>query len=140
MTTSFQICIDSADPHALARFWAAATGYEIEDNDAQIRRLLEAGVATAGDVVETNGRLAWKTATAANDPDGRLPRLLFQQVPEPKTVKNRWHLDLHVGPDRRDDEIARLTGLGATHLWDGQEGPSVWATMSDPEGNEFCVA
>ena len=55
-------------------------------------------------------------------------------------MKNRVHLDLHVGEDRREAEVERLTGLGASRLWDGQQGPHRWVTMADPEGNEFCVA
>ena len=139
MTTPFQIAVDCADPHQLADFWVAAVGYEIEHNEEQIRALLDAGVATADDVMEREGRLVWRTGVAANDPDGVLPRLLFQQVPEPKTVKNRIHLDLFVGEDRREAEVDRLVSLGATRLWDGRQGPHTWVTMADPEGNEFCV-
>jgi len=60
-------------------------------------------------------------------------------VPEAKTVKNRQHLDARVGPDRREAEVARLLGLGATELWRGSQGPYEWATLADPQGNEFCV-
>jgi hypothetical protein len=140
MSTEFQIAIDCADPHALVRFWAEAVGYEIEDHEAQIRQLLDAGIATDDDVTTVDGRLAWRTATACRDTKEHRPRLLFQQVPEPKTVKNRVHLDLHVGVDRRPAEVDRLAALGATKLWDGQQGPQTWVTMADPEGNEFCVA
>jgi hypothetical protein len=65
--------------------------------------------------------------------------VLFQEVPEAKTVKNRLHLDVRVGPDRREAEVDRLVGLGATELWRGAQGPYAWATLADPEGNEFCV-
>ncbi|HEU4841286.1 MAG TPA: VOC family protein, partial [Ilumatobacteraceae bacterium] len=60
----------------------------------------------------------------------------------PKTVKDRIHLDLHFleGDDGRDATVARLIDLGATKLWDGQQGPQRWVTMADPEGNEFCVS
>ncbi|MEJ7719886.1 MAG: VOC family protein [Ilumatobacteraceae bacterium] len=67
-------------------------------------------------------------------------RLLFQHVPETKTVKNRVHLDLHVGDDERDGAIARAIELGATKLWDGRQGPQTWVTLADPEGNEFCIS
>jgi Glyoxalase-like domain len=66
-------------------------------------------------------------------------RLLFQQVPEPKTVKNRLHLDLHAGPARRDGEVARLRELGATVLQEVKEPGTEHVVMADPEGNEFCV-
>ena len=65
--------------------------------------------------------------------------MLFQLVPEAKTVKNRVHLDVHVGADRREDEVARLLALGATELYRASQGPFEWATLADPEGNEFCV-
>ena len=66
--------------------------------------------------------------------------MLFQAVPEAKTVKNRLHLDVHVGPDAREAEVARLLGLGATELWRSFQGSYGWVTLADPEGNEFCVA
>jgi hypothetical protein len=135
-----QIAIDAADPHLLNRFWAQVFGYEIEDHQPLIEQLLAAGQATAEDTVEIDGRKAWKSAAASRDPERRGPRLLFQQVPESKTVKNRVHLDLHVGDDRRDAEVERLLALGATKLWDGRLGPQQWVTLADPEGNEFCVA
>ena len=57
-------------------------------------------------------------------------------------MKDRIHLDLHFleGDEARDATVARLIELGATKLWDGQQGPQRWVTMADPEGNEFCVA
>lgn len=140
MTAPFQIAIDCADPHRLARFWADAMGYDVEDHHDVVEQMLEAGYAQAEeDATEIDGRLAWRTAAACSHPDGSLPRLLFQQVPEPKTTKNRVHLDLHVGPDRRDAEVERLKALGASYLWEGQQGPHSWITLADPEGNEFCV-
>jgi hypothetical protein len=149
MAVPYKICIDCADPHLLARFWAEAMEYVVEDHSGLITRLLEAGRITDQDTLTVDGRLAWRTAAAIRDPDGpvdpvsgigRGGRVLFQVVPEPKVAKNRVHLDLHVGPERRDAVIARLTELGATKLWDGDEAGSTWVTMADPEGNEFCVA
>jgi hypothetical protein len=139
---TFQIAIDAADPHALNRFWAAAVGYVVEDHHEQIQGVIAAGYATLDDTIEIDGRLAWNIAAASSDPDGRSPRLLFQHVPEPKTVKDRIHLDLQRGldDDGRAAEVARLEGLGATRLWDGEQGPHRWVTMADPEGNEFCVS
>jgi hypothetical protein len=71
-------------------------------------------------------------------PDGRPgPKLLLQQVPEPKTVKNRMHLDI----DAIDIEATRLEALGARRVADDpvhEHDPS-WILMVDPEGNEFCV-
>ena len=141
MSTPFQVCIDCADPHRLVRFWAEAMGYEIEDHSEGIARIIEQGWAAEDETVVVDGRRAWRTAAACRDTsgDGR-PRLLFQVVPEAKTVKNRVHLDLHVGPERRDAEVERLIGLGAVRLGEGQQGPHSWVVLADPEGNELCVA
>ena len=65
-----------------------------------------------------------------------VPGLLFARVPEPKTLKNRLHLDLR--PDDRDAAVARLLDLGARRVDVGQ-GEQTWVVLSDPEGNEFCV-
>src|SRR5262245_58024933 len=118
MAVPYKICIDCADPHLLAAFWAEALGYVVEDHSALVQQLLEAGVVTEADVTTVDGRLAWRTAAAVRDPDapvnertgtGLGGRVLFQVVPEPKTVKNRVHLDLHVGAERRTAVVARLT-------------------------------
>ena len=69
-------------------------------------------------------------------------RLLFIEVPEAKTVKNRVHLDLCPRSGTRDDELSRLLGLGATEVADhrGKYGPGTgWVVLADPEGNEFCI-
>ena len=107
------LVLDCADPEALAPFWAAALGY--------------VNLGSAG-------------AYVALLPDGRPgPKLLLQQVPEPKAGKNRMHLDVEV-PDIHA-EAARLTALGATRLADDvqSEHGMRWILMADPEGNEFCV-
>lgn len=146
MTTLFdlQVTFDAADPHALARFWAAALGLDLEDHDEIIGRALDAGHAGADDVITIEGRRAWAGAAACTDPSGRYPRFLFLHVPEGKTAKNRMHLDLHLtGASDREAgcaaEVERLIGLGATKLYDGALGPQRWVTMADPETNEFCV-
>jgi hypothetical protein len=135
---SFQVTVDSTDPHAQARFWAAALGYNVEDHHDFVKQMLDAGVATADDVTEIDGRLCWATGAAIRHPDGT-PRLLFMGVPEPKAVKNRWHLDLNVGRDNIDTEVARLAALGAHELYKVDEPGAFHTTMADPEGNEFCV-
>ncbi len=135
-----QVVIDAADPHGLADFWAAALGYDVEDVEAFARQMLDAGHATDDDVTTHRGRLVWRDAAAARDPADQRPRLLVQRVPEAKTVKNRVHLDLVVGADRRDAEVARIVALGARRLHDGRLGPQAWVTLADPEGNELCVS
>jgi predicted enzyme related to lactoylglutathione lyase len=66
------------------------------------------------------------------------PRWLFIKVPEAKTAKNRMHVDL-TAPDR-DAEVARLVELGASRVAEHAEFGLSWVVMTDPEGNEFCVA
>lgn len=140
MTLQLQVAVDCADPHLLARFWAAALGYEVEDHHDMIEGIIADGYATAEDTVTIDGRMAWRDAAACRPPSEGLPRLLFQVVPEPKAGKNRVHLDVHSQPEDRDAEVGRLVGLGATRLYDGRQGPQTWVTMADPEGNEFCIA
>ncbi|GGG48057.1 lactoylglutathione lyase [Kocuria dechangensis] len=107
------VVVDSRDPAALARFWSAALGYAVLEAD-------EEGV-TIGPA------------------DGSWPVIDFVPVPEPKTVKNRLHLDLRADDGDQASEVARLEALGARRADVGQ-GPEVsWVVLADPEGNEFCV-
>ena len=66
--------------------------------------------------------------------------LTLQRVAEPKTVKNRMHLDLLV--DDVNQAVRRLESLGATRLTASarREFGQTWYVLADPEGNEFCVA
>ncbi|MFC9246670.1 VOC family protein [Streptomyces sp. NPDC057136] len=148
MTLDWKVVIDAADPHAQAGFWAEALGYLVEDNSPLIEELLGLGAVPEAATVEAHGRRAWRDLAAARHPDdpyekksgtGLGRRLLFQRVPEPKTVKNRVHLDLHAGPERREAEAARLVGLGASVLRSVEEPGGTWIVLADPEGNEFCV-
>jgi Glyoxalase-like domain len=141
MAFEFQVVVDCAHPHELADWWAEALGWQVEAQDeAFIRRMVDIGAAAESDTTRHRGTLVWRVGAALTSPDPGRPRVLFQSVPEPKTVKNRLHLDVRVGPDRREAEIGRLVRLGATELWRGRQGPSEWATLADPEGNEFCVS
>jgi hypothetical protein len=140
MATDVQIVIDCADPHRLADWWAEALGWQVEpQDDAFIRRLVESGAASTEDTTTHRGALVWRSGAALASPDPGRPRVLFQLVPEARTVKNRVHLDLRVGTERREDEVARLLARGATELHRAAQGPFTWVTMADPEGNEFCV-
>ena len=65
--------------------------------------------------------------------------MCFMPVTEPKTVKNRVHLDLTSSAADRDQEIDRLLALGARRVDIGQTGAESWTVLADPEGNEFCV-
>jgi hypothetical protein len=148
MAVAYKICVDCADPHRLAAFWAVAMGYVVEDNSTLIQALLDGGRVTEEHVTTVDGRLAFRAMAGIRDPDGpvdefsgvgRGGRMLFQVVPEAKTVKNRVHLDLHVGADQRAAVVEKLTGLGGRVLWEMDEMGSSWTTMADPEGNEFDV-
>jgi hypothetical protein len=143
MATPIQVVIDCADPARLAAFWAAALGYQVQPPPE--------GFDTWEDALRSWGvpEDAWNSRSAVVDPDGEGPRIFFQQVPEPKTVKNRVHLDINAsGPRGTPDEehhrrivetSERLTALGATVLRKMDERGESWIVMQDPEGNEFCV-
>jgi hypothetical protein len=122
MTCKFtELAIDCADPSGLARFWCSVLDYEVQDEDDEF-------VAIGSPLVpEGKNRL------------GPVPPVLtFAYVPEGKTVKNRVHLDVNPTDCSQDEEIARLTGLGATVVNDNRPEFS-WVTLADPEGNEFDI-
>jgi len=143
MAYTFQVTFDSDDPHNRADWWADALGWEVEPSDEDfIRRMVSEGMATEADTTTHRGVLVWKVGAAIRHPEGleRAPRILFQLVPEPKTVKNRVHLDVRVGDDDVDAVVERLVSRGATVLHHGRQGPSTWVTITDPEGNELCIS
>ena len=112
------ITFDCADPYQLATFWSQVTGYQEDPEDGN-----EPG-----------------------DPEGFLvgpedqPNLLFIAVPEPKSVKNRVHLDLQPTDRTRDEEVERLLGIGATLVADHRRSDGLgWVVLADPEGNELCI-
>ena len=143
-----QIVFDAIDPHALAAFWAEALHYEHEDVSGFVTSLVDAGHVPVEYTIEIDGKRLWRSVASLRHPDdpvdergsGTGRRILFQAVPETKTVKNRVHLDLLVGPDDHDAEVERLVSLGATvvSVHDGEEGQ--WTLLADPEGNEFDVS
>jgi uncharacterized protein (TIGR03086 family) len=112
------ITIDCHDPYGLAQFWAQLTGF-VEDPE--------------------NGNAPEDSEALLLAPDTGLA-LLFIAVPEPKSGKNRIHLDLVPRDCTRDDEVDRLLGLGAGMV-DDQRRPdgTGWVVLADPEGNEFCI-
>jgi predicted enzyme related to lactoylglutathione lyase len=109
------ITIDCPDPYSLAQWWCEVFGADPDPDDHP------------GD-----------PAAICSLGEGR-PRLLFERVPEAKSVKNRVHIDLQ--PDgRRDDEVDRLVRLGAAFVADHRRPDgSGFVVLADPEGNEFCV-
>ena len=107
------IVIDAYDLPGLARFWTQALGWKIlSEREREI-------------VIGTD----------ENAPVG----MCFMPVTDPKTVKNRVHLDLTSNAQDRDQEIGRLLALGARRVDIGQTGAESWTVLADPDGNEFCV-
>jgi len=91
MTTEIGVTFDCAQPKAMATFWVQTLGYVEEGSDDEYVAII--------------------------DPQRRRPRILFQRVPEPKAVKNRVHLDLHVADMKV--EVERLLELGGEAAPDG---------------------
>jgi hypothetical protein len=144
MAYDFQVAVDCAEPHKLADWWAETLGWLVEEPDSEfIRSMISQGYATDAETTTHNGKLVWITGAAIRHPDGPVGgdrrRVIFQQVPEAKTVKNRWHIDIRIGAKSAAAEVDRLVSHGATILHTGRQGPHEWVTLADPEGNEFCV-
>jgi hypothetical protein len=146
MGLKIQMVVDSKNPHELADWWAETLDWAVEPQDEGfIRSMISQGYATEEETLTHRGRLVWRTGQAirpVEELDSKAPahRVLFQSVPEGKTVKNRVHWDVRL--DGRDKEEIRrqLEARGATFLWSANEGPHGWHTMADPEGNEFCIS
>ena len=143
MATPLQIVFDASDPARLADFWIEAIGYVIPPPPEGFESWDDWAVAVG--IPEES----WNDARAIEDPAGAGPRIFIQRVPEPKTAKNRLHLDLgitgggKVPLDERkrlvDAEVERLTAAGATTVGPFEQRSEYWVIMQDPEGNEFCV-
>jgi hypothetical protein len=118
------VTVDCADALTLGRFWSAALG-----------RPLDPKASSDFAAIGFAGRRDTTGWAAVGDGD---QTWIFARVPEPKTAKNRLHLDL-AAPDP-EAEVVRLVALGATRVADLNEYGYVWTVMADPEGNEFCVA
>jgi len=104
------VSFDCADALALARFWAATLGTDVDEEATADRAYVEA-------------------------PGWGGPNMWFLRVPEPpRAAKNRMHFDLR-SPVTMRAEVDRLTALGATVA----ERFDSHTTMHDPEGNVFCV-
>ncbi len=152
MSRDIQVTFDARDPRALSSFWRDALGYVHppppgvdlpEDGDPLAA--WDDFLARVGVPADQRNR-----ASAIEDPDGRGPRLFFQQVPEDKSGKNRVHLDVRAAPGLHggermaalEAECERLVALGAVRLRRHEPAPPMSAgflVMADPEGNEFCL-
>ncbi len=112
--------VDCSDAYALSEFWKLVLGYV--------------------DVADDPNEPGHEECMVLDPETGH--QLLFIEVPETKTVKNRLHLDLRPRAGTRDAEVARLVAAGARQVADrrGIHGPGTgWVVLADPEGNEFCV-
>lgn len=115
-TRLYSVVIDSTDPAALGRWWSEVLGWPVT-----FETLDEVSIEPSDDDVCHD--LA----------------LVFVPVPEPKTFKNRVHLDLASRSVTDQATIVeRLLGLGANPADIGQDDVS-WVVLADPEGNELCV-
>ncbi|WFE31980.1 VOC family protein [Micromonospora sp. WMMD975] len=119
MATRFvQINMKARNDAALGGFWAEALGWELSSEGPGVTNLEPPGIVY---------------------PDPTAVCIDLVVSPEPKTVKNRVHVDLAATSAAHQAEIvARLTQLGATTVDIGQ-GDVPWTVMADPDGNEFCV-
>jgi environmental stress-induced protein Ves len=140
LATRVQLTVDCADAPALAQFWRSALHY-VPEPPPRGHATWESWLAARG-----VPRSKWSDGASICDPQGTGPTLYFQKVPEPKTVKNRLHLDLDIaaGSDpisaRSADiesEVVRLSALGAVVIGRVSEHDHFHVTMADPEGNEF---
>jgi catechol 2,3-dioxygenase-like lactoylglutathione lyase family enzyme len=108
-----QWTLDVHDVEAMARFWAAALGYRIDDDGQHLRPPPDAG---------SHALSVW-----------------LQPVAEATSGKNRGHPDLVPDDGDADAEVERLLALGARRADIGQSGTEGFVVLADPEGNEFCV-
>lgn len=140
----FAMTLDAADPQLLARFWATALEY--------VEAEPPPGWSTWEDWYRDHDvpESEWNDGAALEDPLGRGPSISILKVPEPKSAKNRLHLDLQVSGGRHVDSPTRaslieaalssLLDLGATVIERHQHrGELDHVVLADPEGNEFCV-
>ncbi|MFC6284980.1 VOC family protein [Nocardioides sp. GCM10027113] len=147
---TWHLTIDCADPARMVAFWGPALGYEVPpppEGHATWNDWYRS-VGVPDEELDPNG----DGADRLHDPAGCGPRIWFQQVPEPKQVKNRFHLDLDpTGPDPRslpierrreivETAVAERLAAGATVLRRNDDHGGYAVLMADPEGNEFCVS
>ena len=139
MAVRIDLTFDCKNPLLLAEFWKLALGYEDEPPPAPYATRAE--WLEQFDVPEEDSEedSAW-----LHDPAGVGPRLCLLRVPEPKSAKNRLHLDVRVGAAMSGElrwetilaAVERLRAAGATVL---EEFTGHHVVMADPEGNEFCA-
>jgi len=112
VAATIELVLDVADLDRMAAFWTAALGYQAKGSIEQYKYLAPPAGETG-------------------------PPLILQRVDEPKSVKNRLHIDIK-GSDV-EAEVSRLEQLGAVRVQRYEEVGTTWVLMADPEGNELCV-
>jgi hypothetical protein len=133
----FGVTIDCDRPVVLARFWCDLLGY--------VEEPAPAGYSSWQEHDTANGITAAEAESGCTilDPDGRGPRLYFQQVPESKQGKNRVHLDISVSTRNQWAdvlaEVERAVKGGAAVISESENPDDRFIVLSDPEGNEFCL-
>jgi hypothetical protein len=150
--TTFQLTIDCRDPARLVRFWCVALDY-VPAPPPPGHDSWNAWYRSVG-VPEEDLAPDGEEIDRVVDPAGLGPKIWFQLVPEPKTVKNRLHLDLDIGwasdgarlplterTERVRAKADELIRAGATELrtQDDAEWDRYYVVLADPEGNEFCL-
>jgi hypothetical protein len=136
VTPRIQITFDCWNVHVQAAWWAEQLGYDLEDHHETVQELLDKELLTADDIITVNGRLAFAKVAAARDPEGASPRLYFQAVED---GKNRIHLDIGRGDRELEAAVDDWVAAGASLLRYADHPGERWATLADPEGNEFCL-
>jgi catechol 2,3-dioxygenase-like lactoylglutathione lyase family enzyme len=105
---------DAEDPGQLARFYAAALGWDVDDGD--------------------------RPTIALVPTDGTTFRLVFRPGAEPKRGQNRLHLDLTTATvDDQQSTVDQLVAIGGRHIDIGQRPDELHVVLADPEGNELCI-
>jgi hypothetical protein len=143
MGLGLQVVFDCRDPDVLAKFYAEALHYKLQDPPS--------GYVSWQAFLKERGipEEEWNSASAIVDPEGKGPRIYFQQMDTPKLGKNRLHIDINASAGSRvtleerkaqvNAKVDRILSLGARKYHELEEMGEYCVVMLDPEGNEFCV-
>ncbi len=115
------VTIDSQNAYELSEWWKQLLGYVDIPGDPNLPEHPECMIQS---------------------PDGSHQLLFLATGHDPKTVKNRLHLDLRPSERERAEEVEWALSIGATLVDDQSDhyGPGIgWSVLADPEGNEFCI-
>jgi predicted enzyme related to lactoylglutathione lyase len=122
------VTFSSAAPRRLGGFWSDALGWpEQVAPDGFLQMLWDAGLDRAEE----------EAHYAARDPEGGIPRFLFQRREKSRPRSYPIHLDF--AADDREAEVARLTAAGASLIETKTDAERTWTVLRDPEDNPFCI-